>query len=248
MDLGLRDKVALVTGGSGLIGSAVARRLGLEGARVAICGRRSDRLEAAGSRLREEGIEVFARQADVTRPDEVQSLLEAVVDTYGGLDILVNNPGGYVKLGPFSSVEPDEWRQGLELNLMTVIGVSRAALPYMKARPWGRIVNMGAFYLAPGAPGVLTELAENAVAKTAVAAATKVMAEELAPKITVNCVAPGPVGIDHPMRPMTKGFPVPRPADPDELADLIAFLCSSQAGYLTGLTIPFDGGSTRRIL
>ncbi|MHB0886121.1 MAG: SDR family oxidoreductase [Bacillota bacterium] len=63
-----------------------------------------------------------------------------------------------------------------------------------------------------------------------------------------SAVAPGPVGIDHPMLPMTEGFPVPRPADPDQLADLIAFLCSSQAGYLTGLTIPFDGGSTRRIL
>ncbi|MEW6047053.1 MAG: SDR family oxidoreductase, partial [Bacillota bacterium] len=110
-----------------------------------------------------------------------------------------------------------------------------------------RVINMGAFYLAPSDPALLTRLAENAVAKTALAAATRVMADELAPHITVNCVAPGPVGADHPMRELTAHFPVPPPADPDELADLVAFLCSRQAGHLTGLAIPFDGGSTRRI-
>lgn len=248
MDLGLAGKVALVTGGSRTIGFAVARRLGLEGAKVAICARGEERLGRAAERLRAEGIEVFSRRADVTRPDEVAALVDAVVEQFGGLDVLVNNPGGIMRLGPFSQVEPEVWRQGWDLNVMSVVRVTQAALPHLRARPWGRIVNFSAFYLAPPVPGLFTDVAENVVAKTGVAVLTKVMAEELAPEITVNCVAPGPVGADHPRRHEASAFPVPRPADPDELADLVAYLCSRQAGYLTGLTIPFDGGATRRVL
>lgn len=249
MNLGLEGKVALVTGGSGLIGFGIARRLGLEGARVAICGRNPQRLETAAHRLRSEGIEIFAQIADLTVPEQVGRLVEAVVGRFGALEILVNNgSGGVVRPGPFSQPSLEEWRLGLELNLLTVVSVSKAALPYLKAASWGRIVNLGAFYLAPGVPGLFTGYAENAVAKTSVSALTKVMAEELAPTITVNCVAPGPVGEHHAMREATRWFPIPRPADPDELADLVAFLCSRQAGYLTGLTVPFDGGQDRRVI
>jgi len=246
VDLGLTGKVALVTGGSGLIGFEIARCLGLEGANVAICGRNVLRLERAAEKLEREGVHVFFRNADVTRPGEVQALLKAVVTRFGGLDILVNNPGGIVQTGAFSDIELDAWRLGLEVNLLSVVSVSRTALPFLKERPWGRIVNLGAFYISPSMPHIFTQLAENAVSKTAVAAATKVMSEELAPDITVNCVAPGPVGQDHPPKEVTRQFPIPRPADPSELADFVAFLCSRQAGYLTGLTIPFDGGACRR--
>lgn len=248
LELGLEGKVALITGGSRLIGFEIARRLGLEGARVAISARNKERLEAAAQRLRGEGISAFAYPADVNRETEVQALVSAVASEYGAIDILVNNPGGIVASGSFSQVSLDEWRLGLEINLISVLSVTSKVLPHLKAQPWGRIINIGAFYTAPLVPGIFKELAENAVAKTALAASTKVMAEELAPNITVNCVAPGPVGKDHKMREMTRSFPVPGPADPLELADLVAFLCSRQAGYLTGLTIPFDGGATRRIL
>jgi NAD(P)-dependent dehydrogenase (short-subunit alcohol dehydrogenase family) len=248
MNLGLTDKIALVTGGSRTIGYAIAERLGLEGARIAICGRNSERLEAARAKLESQGIVVLARAADVGSPGEVKALLEAIEQRFGGLDLLVNVPGGTVRPGSFSQVPPEEWRLGLEVNVLSVVSVSQLALPYLKARPWGRIVNLGAFYMAAGTPNLLTRFAENALAKNAVAVLTKVMADELAPSITVNCIAPGPVGEDHPMRPETASYPVPRAAAPEEIAALAAFLCSSHASYLTGLTIPLDGGLDRRVL
>lgn len=248
MDLGLAGKVALVTGGSRTIGYSIARRLGVEGAKVAICARGERNLLEAVEKLRAEGIDAWGRVADVSDPQQVRTLISEVVERFGGLGVLVNNPGGYFKLGPFSSVEPQDWRAGFELNVLTVVFVTQEALPYLKAEDWGRVVNMGAFYLAPGVPHLMNEMAENIVAKISLSALTKVMAEELAPSVTVNCIAPGPVGTDHPMRDWCEGFPVPRPADPSEIADLVAFLCSRQAGYLTGLTIPFDGGATRRVV
>ncbi|MDQ7794095.1 MAG: SDR family oxidoreductase [bacterium] len=248
MDLGLKGKVALVTGGSRMIGYNIARRLGLEGAKVAICARGETALLRATEKLRAEGVDVWGRVTDVSEPEQVRSLVAEVVNRFGGLGILINNPGGYVKPGPFSSVEPQHWRRGFEVNVVTVVSVTQEALPHLKADEWGRVVNMGAFYLAPGVPKLLNEMAENVVAKISVSALTKVMAEELAPSVTVNCIAPGPVGADHPMRGWCDGFPVPRPADPSEIADLVAFLCSRQAGYLTGLTVPFDGGDTRRVV
>jgi len=248
MDLGLTGKVALVTGGSRTIGYSIARRLGMEGAKVAICARGERNLLGAVEKLKAEGVDVWGRVADVSDRQQVRRLVSEVVERFGGLGVLVNNPGGYIKPGPFSSVEPEDWRAGFEVNVLTVVSVTREALPHLKADDWGRVVNMGAFYLAPGVPHLMTEMAENIVAKISVSALTKVMSEELAPSVTVNCVAPGPVGTDHPMREWCDGFPVPRPADPAELADLVAFLCSRQAGYLTGLTVPFDGGATRRVV
>jgi 3-oxoacyl-[acyl-carrier protein] reductase len=248
MDLGLQGKIALVTGGSGNIGFEIAHRLGQEGAGIAICGRNSESLIKACTILEQENIPTFAITADVTNDQSVASLIQAVTAHYGNLDILVNNPGGIIQQGAFSEVELEHWRLGLELNVLSVISVSQRAIPYLKASPWGRIVNLGAFYISPSMPEIFTMLAENAVAKTSVSALTKVMSEELAPTITVNCVAPGPVGNDHPLQHVTKNFPIPRPATTDEIADLVAFLCSSRAGYLTGLTIPFDGGACRRMV
>jgi 3-oxoacyl-[acyl-carrier protein] reductase len=248
MDLGLADKVALITGGSGLIGFEIAHRLGLEGARVAICARNPERLELATQQLSASGIEVFSFVADVQQPQEVSALLEAVVARFGGLDVLVNGPGGVWQGGSFSEVELDSWRAGFELNVVTTASVSRVAFPLLRARPWGRVINLGAFYAAPMIPDLFKRFAENAVAKTALSSLTKVMAEEFAPSITVNCIAPGPVGEDHPMREETRAFPIPRPAHPEEVAALAAFLCSSHAGYITGLTIPFDGGADRRVI
>lgn len=248
MDLGLEGKVALVTGGSRTIGYSIARRLGVEGATVAVCARGQRNLLAAIEKLRADGVNAWGKVADVTDPQQTRSLVAEVVDRFGGLGVLVNNPGGYIRPGPFSSVRAEDWLAGFELNVLTVASVTREALPYLKAQKWGRVVNMGAFYLAPSVPHLFKEMAENVVAKISVSALTKVMAEELAPSVTVNCIAPGPVGTDHPMRGWCESFPVPRPADPSELADLVAFLCSHQAGYITGLTVPFDGGGTRRVV
>jgi 3-oxoacyl-[acyl-carrier protein] reductase len=248
MDLGLKGKVALITGGSGVIGFEIAHRLGLEGARIVICGRDSLRLKDAAEQLKSLDIEVASAVADVQQPKQVLSLLEMVETTFGGLDVLVNGPGGVWQAGAFSEVQLDSWRASFELNVISAASVSQAALPLLRARPWGRVINLGAFYAAPLIPDLFKRFAENAVTKNALSSLTKVMAEEFAPTITVNCIAPGPVGDDHPMRAETLAFPIPRPAQAAEIAALAAFLCSVHAGYMTGLTIPFDGGSDRRAL
>jgi 3-oxoacyl-[acyl-carrier protein] reductase len=248
MQLGLEDKIALVTGGSGLVGFQIARFLGLEGARLVICARDAVRLEDAARKLQGEGIEVVTIVADVIEPEHVAYLLDRVQNQFGGLDILVNGPGGVWQAGAFSEVDLESWRAGFELNVVSVASVSRAALPLLRQQPWGRVINLGAFYAASSIPDLLTRYAENAVAKMALSSLTKVMAEEFAPNITVNCIAPGPVGDHHPMHDETRSFPIPRVAQPEEIAALVAYLCSSHAGYMTGLTIPFDGGSDRRMI
>ena len=211
MDLGLEGKVALVTGGSRLIGRQIVRRLALEGAQVVTCARDSGRLEAAIAEFERAGLSIAGQVCDVRDSSQVQMLMNAIRQRFGGLDILVNNAsGGVVQSGAFSAVEPASWRLGLELNLMTVIEVSQAALPLMRDRAWARIINFGAFYMAPLAPNLYRDFAENVVAKLSVSALTKVMSDELAPHITVNCVAPGPVGDDHEMLESTKAQPIPR--------------------------------------
>jgi NAD(P)-dependent dehydrogenase (short-subunit alcohol dehydrogenase family) len=165
----------------------------------------------------------------------------------GGLDVLVNGSGGVWQPGAFSEVEPESWRAGFDLNVVSVASVARAALPLLRKRLWGCVVNLSAFHAAPLIP-TPGSLRENVVAKNTPSSLTKVMAEEFAPTITVNCIARGPVGDDHPMRDETSAFPIPRVAQPQELAALVAFLCSSHAACTTGLTIPFDGGANQRVL
>ena len=134
MDLGIQGKVALVTGASKTIGYSIARRLGLEGARVAICARGKARLEAAARQLEAEGITVWFRVADVTDPEQVRGLIAGVIETYGQLSILVNTPGGWIKPGPFSAIAPEDWIQGMKVNMLSVISVLTSTVAHRRAR------------------------------------------------------------------------------------------------------------------
>ena len=176
MDLGLTGKVALITGGSEGIGKAAALSMAAEGAKVVICARRADVLDAAADEIRTAtGGEVLAVSADVSTPEGVQSVIDATLSQFGRLDILVNNAGTSAA-GPFESVTDEGWQTDLDLKLYGAIRFSRLAIPYMREQNGGRIINvtnLGA--KAPGAASVPTS-----VSRAAGIALTKAMSKEFA--------------------------------------------------------------------
>lgn len=255
LDLGIAGKVAVITGGSAGIGFATARRLALEGAKVAICARDPDRLAEAARRLEEEtGAPVLGAPADVRRPDEIDRLFDAVHARFGPVAILVNN-AGTANANPFDRVDDEAWQADLELKLLGAVRCTRHALPDMRAAHWGRIVNLTAISgKSPGAGSVPTS-----VSRAAGIALTKALSKEVARDgITVNTVCIGTVRsrqIDRGTQAMfphlsleeayaerAKEVPVGYIPDAGEAADLIAFLVSARAGYVTGTAINFDGG------
>lgn len=253
MELGLEGKVALVTGGSEGIGRATALRLAREGVRVAICARRKDVLERTATTLREQGGKIFAYAADVTRPAEVEQLIAAVVSEFGRLDILVNN-AGTASAHPFEDISDDVWQADLDLKLHAAVRTTRAALPYLK-RDGGRIINITTpSGKQPGARSLPTS-----VSRAAGIALTKALSKELAEhRILVNTVCVGLIrsaqqdrmaaqrGLapDAYYRELGKTVPLARVGEADEVANVITFLASDAASYVTGTSINVDGGSS----
>jgi len=267
MDLGLKEKCALVTGGSAGIGFAIARRLAREGAAVAICGRRLDRLQQAAAALREETgarIEVF--QADVTVPAAVDRLVRETRQAFGCIDILVNNAGtGIYK--PFLEVTEDELLHAMQMNFFSMFRVTQKVVPQMLEQGGGAIVNVsgisGSSSLDP--PFFSTC---SGPAKAAENRFTKALAMEFGPSnIRVNCVSPGRVqaperfgrwvrdiagasGDTDPSGLQREwgnriSLPDHRWADVDEIANLVAFAASPACGFMTGALLVADGGETR---
>ena len=256
MDLGLRGKVAIVTGGSDGLGLATARRLATEGSAVAICGRDASRLKEAAERLRSDGADVLDVQADVTRPGDLEALVASTVGRYGRLDILVNNAGTSAARG-FDTVDDAAWQADLELKLFAAIRCVRLCVPHMRQAGGGRIVNiLNTGAKTPGARSLPTS-----VSRAAGLALTKALSKELAPDgILVNAVCIGLVKSGqwerrwtHDGRPGTlesfyermareRDVPVGRVGEADELGALVAFLVSSQAAFISGVAINFDGG------
>jgi 3-oxoacyl-[acyl-carrier protein] reductase len=269
MELGLREKTALVTGSSAGIGFAIARRLAREGASVAICGRRIDRLEKAAAALREETgarIEVF--QADVTVPDDVERLVRQTREAFGRIDILVNNAGtGIYK--PFLDVTEEELLQAMQMNFFAMFRVTQKVVPHMVEQGGGAIVNVtgtsGSSSLDP--PFFSTC---SGPAKAAENRFTKALATEFGPSnIRVNCVAPGrvhaPERFERWIRDIASrnggqavdpadlqrewgkriSLPDHRWADIEEIANLVVFAASPACGFMTGAMLVADGGETR---
>lgn len=260
MDLGLHGKVAVVTGGSDGIGKATARSLGREGARVVICGRRADVLEQAAAELSgETGASVVPVRADVSRPDDVERLVATAVERFGGLSILVNN-AGTSRGGPFEAATDDIWQEDLDVKLFGAIRATRAALPHLREADGGSVVNLlniGA--KQPGARSVPTS-----VSRAAGLGLTKALSKELASdKIRVNAVLIGLIKSgQHERRWRAQGdgqsldefyarmardprpIPLGRVGEAEEAGDLIAFLSSPRAAYITGVAINLDGGES----
>jgi 3-oxoacyl-[acyl-carrier protein] reductase len=242
----LRNKVALVTGGTRGIGKGVALALANEGARLCIA-YRSNRASAQNA-LREvlsRGAEAFAVQADVTEPSKAQFLADTVAERYGRLDILVNNVGEF-RWRPVADSTVEEWKEILASNLFSVFYMCKAALPILRKQRWGRIVNMGAVG-AERAFGQAT-ISAYASAKAAVVAFSRSLAiEEAKYGITVNVVSPSNVDekeltLAEASRIRDARFPIGRPPTVEDVAAAVNFFCSDEAGYITGQVLNVSGG------
>ena len=256
MDLGLKESVVIITGASRGIGRAAAAGFAAEGARLAVCSRNGDELRAA---LKADGIpddRVLAMPADVGRAADVEAFVRAALDRFGTVHVLVNNAGAGLP-GAFEELPDDRWAAVLDQNLWSVIRVTRAVLPAMKAGG-GRIINVSAL---SGIRPRLGQVASN-VAKAGVVSLTKSLAAELAPhNILVNAVCPGMVltsrwaarvakmareqGIpegEARYRMAGHGIPLGRFGQPEEAAGIILFLASRHASYITGTATEVDGG------
>jgi NAD(P)-dependent dehydrogenase (short-subunit alcohol dehydrogenase family) len=256
MDLGLRGKVAIVTGGSNGLGLASAGRLAAEGAAVAICARDEGRLKAAADCLRATGAAILDLPADVTQPGDLERLVSRTVQDFGRVDILVNNAGTSDARG-FEIVDDAAWQADLELKLFAAVRGARLCVPHMRRAGGGRIVNI----LNNGAKAPAARSLPTSVSRAAGLALTKALSKELAPdRILVNAVLIGLVKSGQWERRWARqegggtleafyerlarerGVPVGRVGEAEELGALVAFLTSAQAAYITGAAINFDGG------
>lgn len=266
MDLGLKDKVAIVTGGSSGIGFATAGLLLGEGAKVAICARGEERLQTALLQLQAEfaGAEVMAQPCDVLDEKQVAALVEAVKERWGGIDILVNN-AGRGRQTTFMETTDAAWREELNLKFFSLIYPIRAVYPSMKERGGGRIININAVLSRQPE----THMVATSAARSGVLNLTKSLSTEFAPdNILVNSVNIGTVksgqwktrfekysqgggslSEDDWLRgeAAKRGIPVGRMGEPEEVAHAIVFLASAGASYITGASIDVAGGTGRYI-
>lgn len=251
LDLGIKGKVAIVTGGSEGLGRATAERLTREGVKVAICARRKDVLDRAADEIRKAtGGELLAQVADVTRSEDIEAVVAATVAQWGGVDILLNNAGTSSAAG-FENVDDKAWQADIDLKLMGAVRFCRQVIPIMKKRGGGRIVNV----TTVGGKAPVARSLPTSVTRAAGINLTKSLANEYAAdRILVNTICLGLVksaqlarrakggDLDAHYREVAKRVPVGRVAEASEFADLVAFLVSERAGYITGTAINFDGG------
>jgi 3-oxoacyl-[acyl-carrier protein] reductase len=242
----LRDRVALVTGGSRGIGRGIAVRLAQEGARVAIA-YRSNKMAAQQTlrHLQTSGADCVAVETDITDPARAEQLLRTVADRFGRLDILVNNVGDF-RWGTLAESPLEDWQNVFSSNLMTVLYMSRAALPHMRRGRWGRIINLGAV----GAERAFgqAKISAYASAKAAVVALSRSLAlEEAKNGITVNVVNPSSIdekelSLNEARRMRDARFPIGRPPTVEDVAATVAFFASEEAEYVTGQVVNVSGG------
>jgi 3-oxoacyl-[acyl-carrier protein] reductase len=262
MDLGLQDKVCVVTGASRGIGLATARRLAAEGGRVLLVGRREAPLQRAAEEL---GDRADYLAADVTDPGADERIVATCAEQMGGIDVLVNN-AGTSSVTPLDELTDDDWRAQYELHVLAPMRLMRAAAPRMAARGGGRIVNVAS---SSGKRPSLTNAAYS-VTKAAQLSLSRLFADAYAADgVLVNAVAPGAVGSElwvgpgglaeqaaaarggspeEALESQAAKSPLGRLGTPEEIADVIAFLCSERSGYVTGAAWSADGGAVAIIV
>ncbi len=263
MDLGLKGKAAIVGGGSSGIGYAIAHRLAQEGARVLIWARRQAALDDAAARIRAEtGAEVAVSAADIAKPEDNLRIVEDAVRAFGRLDILINNDGA-PPLGALLDFDDAAWQKAIQQNLMSVVRTCRAAIPHLRTGGGGRIVNITALSARQPAERYGLSVATWA----GLIGYAKTLSLEVGPDhITVNTICPG--RIDTPLsqrgfsraakgdaareaelrEALIRSTPLRKIGEPAEVAAMAVFLASAHASFITGTTIPVDGGRTAALL
>ncbi|MFQ5630355.1 MAG: SDR family oxidoreductase [bacterium] len=263
MDFGIKGKTALVAAASQGLGFAAARELATEGANVVMCSRNQEKIEAAAEQMRQNsGVAIEPVVADVRKNEDIMKIIDKTVESFGGIDILITNAGG-PPAGNFDDISDDGWLSGVELTMLSAIRFIRGVLPYMKKSNWGRIVNILSISVKQPIAGLLVS---NTI-RPGLVGLSKTLADEVAANgITVNNVCPGwtktervdglmairaqkqRISIEEASADIVNNVPMQRMGKPEELAALIAFLCSERASYITGATIPVDGGAYRGLM
>jgi len=265
MDLGLKGKVALITGASQGIGKAIALTLAEEGCNLAICARGKEALDSSAKEIRAKGVEVLAIQSDVTKPEDNKNFVSQAAKKFGRIDILVNNAGHGNASDPMELPE-EVFRHHMDLMLFGPIQLCREVVPYMRKQGWGRIINISSIFgKQPG-----NQLDYDSI-KAALQMVTKDLSNHLAKdNILVNAVCPGPIrtplwegpgalaerlgqqlGMSAPE--VMKWFaqqniPLGHHGDPEDIANIVAFLASDKAKFITGQAINVDGGMVKAVI
>ena len=261
MDLGLKGKVAAVSGASQGIGYAIALGLAAEGADISISARGNERLDRAVKDIQAKGVRALGVQCDLATPEGCQRFIDETVARFGGLDILVNNVGGMIP-GTLETLSEEGWKEIINRNLMSYVWTARAAIPHLKKRQRAKILNVS------GITGkqLLTGTISTTIPNTAIIGFSKLLAGELAPfGITVNNICPGSVNTEawgpraqaiakarnttpEQVRKMFSDLTLlGRWAEPHEIADVATFLVSERNAYMTGTTVEVCGGALRYI-
>lgn len=252
MELGLTGKVVAITGGSEGIGRATALRFAAEGAKVAICARRADALNAFADELKKSGCDVLAVVADAAKAGDAERFIEDTVKRFGRIDVVVNNAGGTGQ-SPFDTVDDKAWQDDLDVKVFAHIRTARAAVPHMKKQGGGRIISLNMV----GAKQPFEGSFPTTISRAAGLALTKALSKELAAhNILVNAVAVGKIkskqqerraareglSVEAHYAKTGKTVPLGRMGEGEEVANVIAFLASDAASYVTGCCINVDGG------
>jgi 3-oxoacyl-[acyl-carrier protein] reductase len=236
----LKNKIVLVTGGSRGIGAATALKLAQHGANVAITyGKSKEQAEAVGRQIEALGVKALVLHADASQPATMAAMVDSVVKHFGGLDIVVNNAGVFEAFAPIGEIDVAQFEHQLSVNVRSVFTVTQAAVKHLKAG--GRIINVSS---ALGERAIFANASGYNSTKFAVAGLTRSWAQDLALKnITVNAVLPGPIATDMLVDGAEHVAAMKRAGKPEEVAAAIAFLASDEASYITGATLPVDGGT-----
>lgn len=265
MELGLRNRVAIVCASSEGLGKATASGFAREGAHVVLCARNKTKLASAAGEIRSiasAGAQVLAVSADLTKPAHIRRLVKAALKRFHRIDILVTNAGG-PPVAAFLDLEDGQWQQGIDLNLMSTIRCIREVLPQMRKQQWGRIVNITSLT----AKQPVDDLVISSTVRPGILGLTKVLANQYTHEgILINSVTPGfiltarqreigeargkkmGVSQEEYLAQVAKAIPAGRLGSPEELANVIVFLCSDRASYISGATISVDGGLIKGIL